>query len=612
MAKYIMALDAGTTSNRCILFNEKGEMCSVAQKEFTQFFPKPGWVEHDAEEIWATQLEVAKEAMANIQATAADICAIGITNQRETTIVWDKNTGEPVYHAIVWQCRRTAEYADSLKEKGLTETFRKKTGLVIDAYFSATKLKWLLDNVPGARERAERGELLFGTVETWLIWKLTQGQVHVTDYSNASRTMMFNINTLKWDDEILKETGLVTIDEVRGGHDKFWNRAMFPIMDVHNRVIGFGGRVMGDGEPKYLNSPETKIFDKSRNLYGLNIARSTRKNQLLLCEGYMDVIALHQAGFDNAVASLGTALTSGHASLLKRYTNEVYLTYDSDGAGVKAALRAIPILKEVGITTKVINMRPYKDPDEFIKALGAQEYEERIKKAENSFMFQIRIMQAGYDMDDPESKTAFYNEIAKKLLGFTEELERTNYTQAVSREYSIPYDDLRKLVNSMAMKGGIVKPQTKLKSGINEKNKKEDGMKQSQKLLLTWLIEDNSLFDRIKGRISADDFTEELYHKVAKEVFSQYETTHTVNPARIVSMFTDEDEQREVAGLFNATIHQVEGKNDKATALRETVIRIKQNSIDYRSKHLAPTDMEGMMRIIEDKRALEELQKIPE
>ena len=415
-----------------------------------------------------------------------------------------------------------------------------------------------------------------------------------------------------YSDERLRESGLFNVDERHGMYDKFWNRVIFPIMDVNNRVIGFGGRVMGDGKPKYLNSPETKIFDKSRNLYGLNIARTTRKKYLILCEGYMDVISMHQAGFTNAVASLGTALTSGHASLLKRYTNEVYLTYDSDGAGVKAALRAIPILKEVGITTKVINMRPYKDPDEFIKALGAQEYEERIKKAENSFMFQIRIMQAGYDMDDPESKTAFYNEIAKKLLGFTEELERTNYTQAVSREYSIPYDDLRKLVNSMAMKGGIVKPQTKLKSGINEKNKKEDGMKQSQKLLLTWLIEDNSLFDRIKGRISADDFTEELYHKVAKEVFSQYETTHTVNPARIVSMFTDEDEQREVAGLFNATIHQVEGKNDKATALRETVVRIKQNSIDYRSKHLAPTDTEGMMRIIEDKRALEELQKIPE
>ncbi len=208
MAKYVMALDAGTTSNRCILFNEKGEMCSVAQKEFTQYFPKPGWVEHDAEEIWSTQLEVAQKAMANLGATAADIAAIGITNQRETAIVWDKMTGAPVHHAIVWQCRRTSEYCDSLKEKGLTDKFREKTGLVIDAYFSGTKIKWILDNVEGARERAENGELLFGTVETWLIWKLTKGKVHVTDYSNASRTMLFNINTLQWDDEILAELGI--------------------------------------------------------------------------------------------------------------------------------------------------------------------------------------------------------------------------------------------------------------------------------------------------------------------------------------------------------------------------------------------------------------------
>lgn len=204
MGKYVMALDAGTTSNRCILFNEKGEMCSVAQKEFTQYFPKPGWVEHDANEIWSTQLGVAVEAMQKIGASAEDIAAIGITNQRETTIVWDKDTGEPVYHAIVWQCRRTSEYCDSLKEKGLTETFRQKTGLVIDAYFSGTKLKWILDNVAGVRERAEKGELLFGTVETWLIWKLTKGEAHVTDYSNASRTMLFNINTLEWDKDILE------------------------------------------------------------------------------------------------------------------------------------------------------------------------------------------------------------------------------------------------------------------------------------------------------------------------------------------------------------------------------------------------------------------------
>lgn len=208
MAKYVMALDAGTTSNRCILFNERGEMCSVAQKEFTQYFPKPGWVEHDANEIWSSQLGVAVEAMQKIAASAEDIAAIGITNQRETTIVWDKATGEPVYHAIVWQCRRTSEYCDSLKEKGLIDTFRKKTGLVIDAYFSGTKLKWILDNVEGVRERAEKGELLFGTVETWLIWKLTKGAAHVTDYSNAARTMLFNINDLAWDKEILAELSI--------------------------------------------------------------------------------------------------------------------------------------------------------------------------------------------------------------------------------------------------------------------------------------------------------------------------------------------------------------------------------------------------------------------
>ena len=203
MAKYVMALDAGTTSNRSILFNEKGEICSVAQKEFTQYFPKPGWVEHDANEIWSSQLGVAVEAMNKIGAAAEDIAAIGITNQRETAIVWDKNTGEPIYHAIVWQCRRTAEYCDELKEKGYTEMFRKKTGLIIDAYFAGTKIKWILDHVEGARERANQGELLFGTVETWLIWKLTKGAVHVTDYSNASRTLLFNINTLEWDKEIL-------------------------------------------------------------------------------------------------------------------------------------------------------------------------------------------------------------------------------------------------------------------------------------------------------------------------------------------------------------------------------------------------------------------------
>lgn len=413
-----------------------------------------------------------------------------------------------------------------------------------------------------------------------------------------------------YSDDILKDSGLVTIDEVRGGHDKFWNRAMFPIMDVHNKVIGFGGRVMGEGEPKYLNSPETRIFDKSRNLYGLNFARQTKRPQMLLCEGYMDVIALHQAGFDNAVASLGTAFTSGHASLLKRYTKEVYLTFDSDGAGVKAALRAIPILKEVGLTAKVINMKPYKDPDEFIKALGAEEYQKRIDEAENSFMFEIRILEQNYDMKDPESKTAFYNEAAKKLLGFTEELERNNYIEAVAGKYQIGYENLRKLVNTQGTKGGLIKERTPLKSGFNEKkHKKEDGMKQSQKLLLTWLIEQENLYDKIKDIIGPEDFTEDIFRKAADMLFEQ-KRNHTVNPAQIISRFTDEEEQREIAELFHARIHEVESVAEKEKALKETVLRVKENSIAYRSANLDPTDMAGLEQLVADKRTLQNMDKM--
>lgn len=376
------------------------------------------------------------------------------------------------------------------------------------------------------------------------------------------------LRKLGYDDAILKESGLVSIDEVRGGHDKFWNRAMFPIMDVHNKVIGFGGRVMGDGEPKYLNSPETKVFDKSRNLYALNFARQTKKPQMLLCEGYMDVIALHQAGFDNAVASLGTAFTSGHASLLKRYTKEVYLTFDSDGAGIKAALRAIPILKEVGLTAKVINMKPYKDPDEFIKALGAEEYQKRIDAAENSFMFEIRILEQKYDMKDPEGKTAFQTEVAKKLLDFTTELERNNYMEAVADKYHMSFEALRNLVNQLGTQGGLVKERTPLKSGLNEKkHKKEDGMKQSQKLLLTWLIEYDNLYDKIKDIITPEDFTEDIFRKVAELLYEQ-KKSGTVNPAQIISLFAEEEEQREVAELFHARIHEVDSAAERDKALK--------------------------------------------
>lgn len=282
MAKYVMALDAGTTSNRCILFDKKGRVCSSAQREFTQYFPRPGWVEHDADEIWASQLGVAVEAMNKIGASAEDIAAIGITNQRETVIVWDRTTGEPVCRAIVWQCRRTSGYCDSLKAKGLTEKFRDKTGLVIDAYFSGTKIKWILDNVPTAREKAEKGELLFGTVETWLIWKLTKGKVHVTDYSNASRTMLFNINSLEWDKEILKELDIPEsmLPEVRpssciyGKTDPSFFGGAIPIAGAagDQQAALFGQTCFAPGEAKntygtgcflLMNTGETPVFSKN-------------------------------------------------------------------------------------------------------------------------------------------------------------------------------------------------------------------------------------------------------------------------------------------------------------------------------------------------------------
>lgn len=280
MAKYVMALDAGTTSNRCILFNQKGEVCSVAQRAFTQYFPKPGWVEHDADEIWASQLGVAVEALNKISAKAEDIAAIGITNQRETAIVWDKNTGEPIYNAIVWQCRRTSAYCDSLKEKGLTDKFREKTGLVIDAYFSGTKIKWILDNVEGARERAEKGELLFGTVDTWLIWRLTKGKVHVTDYSNASRTMLFNIKDLCWDEEILKELNIprCMLPEVKpsscvyGSTDYFGGEVKIAGAAGDQQAALFGQTCFNAGEAKntygtgcflLMNTGEKPVFSKN-------------------------------------------------------------------------------------------------------------------------------------------------------------------------------------------------------------------------------------------------------------------------------------------------------------------------------------------------------------
>jgi len=413
---------------------------------------------------------------------------------------------------------------------------------------------------------------------------------------------------LGYDDEFLKQSGLVTIDEQRGGYDKFSNRVMFPIMDINSRVIGFGGRVLGEGQPKYLNSPETMLFDKSRNLYGLNIARTSRKNNLLVCEGYMDVIALHQAGFTNAVAALGTAFTVFHANLIKRYTNEVILTFDSDHAGTQATLRAIPILKEAGLSVKVINMKPHKDPDEFIKALGAEEYQKRINEARNSFFFEIDCLQAEFDMSDPEQKTKFFHETAKKLVGFSEELERNFYIDAVANNYMIDMESLRRLVNKVGSQivVGLNEPKEfQREGGGKSKRSPEDGIMKSQKLMLTWLIEDNALFDKIKGFIGPEDFTAGIYAEVAQLVFDQYEKEHSVNPAKIINCFQSKEEQSEVASLFSAGIH---GEMDDAgwhKALSDTVLKVKENSLDLQSqKAIEANDTALLMKIIVDKTEL--------
>ena len=412
-----------------------------------------------------------------------------------------------------------------------------------------------------------------------------------------------------YDDGVLKETGLFTIEE-RGARDKFWNRVMFPIMDVNNRVIGFGGRVMGDGTPKYLNSPETKIFDKSRNLYGLNYARTSREDYLLVCEGYMDVIALQQAGFTNSVASLGTALTSQHANLLKRYTNRVVLTYDSDGAGIRAALRAIPLLKEAGISTKVLNMKPYKDPDEFIKNLGAEEFRKRIEGARNSFLFEIDVLKENYSMQDPEQKTEFQNQVARKLLEFPEALERDNYMQAVASEYFINYEDLRRLVNSLGSRLGTAAGGAKDREQLREerqkqKKEKEDGIRRSQRLLLTWLIEDESLFDKIEGIITAEDFIEPLYHQVAELVFEGHRQGN-LNPAAILNHFIDDNDQyREAAALFNAALGESLSNEEQKKAFSETVVKVKKNSLDFASRNV--TDAAGLQRLIEEQAAVRNL-----
>lgn len=411
-------------------------------------------------------------------------------------------------------------------------------------------------------------------------------------------------------DSVLKETGLFKMDE-RGVYDKFWNRVMFPIMDVSSHVIGFGGRVMGDAKPKYLNSPETKIFDKSRNLFGLNYAKQGRRKNLILCEGYMDVIAMHQAGFTGAVASLGTAFTEQQASLLRRYTEEVLLIYDSDEAGVKAALRAIPILRRAGINGKVVHLEPYKDPDELIRQEGAGAFEERLERAENSFFFEVEVAKRQFDFADPEQKTKFYHEVARKLLIFTDKVQRDNYMEAVAARQGIRKEDLRQLVIHYGnqMPEGFQEQDRETRRERRKGDKPQEGIQYSYRLLLSWLIETPDLFGPIRERISPEDFLDERFGKVASMLYEQLERgERELVAAKIISCFQDAESQKMVAQMFQTNYQTEMNREEREKALNELIVRIKEYSIDKRMRNL--TDMSELEALIQEKKKWQTPEKL--
>ena len=457
--------------------------------------------------------------------------------------------------------------------------------------------------------RAKQGEIGYNYLRNRELTDETIKKFGLGFANKTSNDLVQYLRSKGYSQELIHEAGLCNVDEKHGMYDKFWNRVIFPIMDVNNRVIGFGGRVMGDGKPKYLNSPETTIFDKSRNLYGLNVARTTRKNYLILCEGYMDVISMHQAGFTNAVASLGTALTSGHASLLKRYTQEVLLLYDSDDAGVRAALRAIPILREAGVSSRVVNLKPHKDPDEFIKALGAEEFEKRLEQAMDSFMFRIHMAEREFPMEEPQGQNRFFERCAQMLLELSDELERNLYIEAIVKDYrssGISVENLKKRVGALAMKGTPAEQRIQPKPvGAGQQKKKESAAEKAQKLMLTWLVTYPGIFDTVEKYIQPSDFVVPLYRQVAEMLYQQHRDGD-VNPARLMNAFIDSEEQREVSSLFNATIH-LETPEEQNRAFSDAVIRIKDESLRERNRTWDPTDIQGLQELVKAKKELEEL-----
>ncbi len=408
-------------------------------------------------------------------------------------------------------------------------------------------------------------------------------------------------------DRDLKESGLFTFNEAKNTmQEKFWNRVMFPIMDLNRKVIGFGGRVFGDAKPKYLNSPETKLFDKSRNLYGLYLARSSRAKSMIICEGYMDVISLHQAGFTNAVASLGTALTSQQAALLHRYTKDIYLMYDSDTAGIKAALRAVPLLRSAGLNTKIVDLKPFKDPDEFIKARGREALEERIKKAENGFMFEIRILYESYDMTDPQASSDFYHEAARKLMTFSDEIERNSYVASVSRMYNIAPEVLKRQLGKLAMQGVRAEetPQMTDKPYKKKENKTGD---RAEKILLSWICQKPETIDMVREYVGSEDFSEGLNRIMADSLFKMYEEGK-FNPVSVLNYFEESSEKSDAAAIIEGSLLP-EKEEDFNKAIKEVMLSVKTASLERKIENLPLSDMAAFQRVMAEKKNLEEMKK---
>ena len=423
-------------------------------------------------------------------------------------------------------------------------------------------------------------------------------------YSDKYRDDLYQyMKSKNYSDDVLKATGLFSIKETNT-HDYFWNRVMFPIMDVRNKVVAFGGRVMGDGEPKYLNSPETECFNKRKTLYGLHAAKKHKGKELILCEGYMDVISLHQAGFTNAVASLGTALTDGHAAMLKRYTGQVIISYDADTAGQDAALRAIPKLRDAGISVKVANLQPYKDPDELIKAQGSEEYKKRLKNAQNSVLFEIKCMKAAYDLQDPDENTKFFNEVARRLSYFTDGIEQDNYVRAVSNEFGIDYALLKDKTKKLALSNDHIKEFEPVRTLPAKKDRSGTALLECQKTILSYLAQEPSLYDKIRQVIDETDFDLAPYDTIAVLLFDQLRRG-TFDPVSIISSFEEPETQEEAAAVLDDRTNSETNREEKEKTVNECLIRIRRNSIEKQMNQ-----EQDLKKLVELKREQEKAQKI--